>query len=235
MLPLNIIKSTAAGWGLPLSDDILTRFDSYAQMLIEWNQKLNMTRITEPGEMAVKHFLDSLTVLSAIKPEHGATIADVGTGAGFPGAVLLIARPDLKMTLIDSSKKRLTAIEDMLGRLGLKAEIVHGRAEEFGRDRAYRERFDIVAARAVANMYVLSELCLPLCRTGGVFAAMKGPSFESELEAAKSHIAALGGGEAEIRAFKLPGTVGRHIIMIKKISQTATIYPRVFAKINKPE
>jgi 16S rRNA (guanine527-N7)-methyltransferase len=214
--------------------------------LLEWNTKINLTAITEPTQMAVRHFCDSLTLLAAFNPPQGATAADVGTGAGFPGLVLLIARPDLKITLIDSLKKRLAALADILEKLGLDAALIHARAEDAGRPNCQlstvnrqfpqpplRETFDLVTARAVADLTVLSELCLPFCRVGGVFAAMKGRENQGEISSALPRIRALGGEIGQIHTFTLPDSSERQIPLIKKISQTPTDFPRSFSKINK--
>ena len=231
-LPLEKISAAAKDLRVPLDGAALERFDVYAQLIAEYNKNINLTAITDPEEMAVKHFIDSLTVLSACGLKPGERAADVGTGAGFPGAVMLMARPKLEITLIDSLKKRLDVIGSILKKLGLKAELAHIRAEDAGRG-AYRERFDLVTARAVADMRVLSELCLPLCKKGGVFAAMKGPDPEAELENARPIIAESGGEIGKTEAFVLPDGSRRNIIIIKKISQTPTKFPRRISKINK--
>ena len=234
LLPLEKIKKFAENIQIEISEDALARFDIFAKMVIEWNRKINLTAITDPEKMAVKHFMDSLTLLNAVSFEEGMSVVDVGTGAGFPGIVLLIMRPDLKITLIDSLKKRLSVIEKILAELGLTAEIIHSRAEDAGKIKSnLRESFDVVTARAVADLYVLSEFCIPLCKKGGVFAAMKGKNIEEELSESKEHIKTLGGKTEKVCPFILDGGDERNIIIIKKSSQTPTIYPRVFSKINK--
>jgi 16S rRNA (guanine(527)-N(7))-methyltransferase RsmG len=230
-LPLEKIKISARELCVPLTDEALVRFDVYARGIAEYNEKINLTAITAPEDMAVKHFIDSLTLLSACDINPGASVVDVGTGAGFPGTVLLAARPDLDVTLIDSLKKRLDVIEILLEKTGLTATAVHIRAEDAGRG-LLRESFDFVTARAVADMRVLAELCLPLCKKGGVFAAMKGPDAEEELTAARAMIGELGGAAPEIIPFVLPDGSRRSIVKIKKISQTPTAFPRRMSKIN---
>ena len=232
MLPLDKISAAAEEMGITLPTDALPRFALFAALVTKWNRSVNLTAITQPEEMAIRHFVDSLTVLSAFTPKTGAQAADVGTGAGFPGVVLLIARPDLKVTLIDSLQKRLNVVALILKELGLSADLVHTRAEDAGRE-SLRERFDLVTARAVGELRVLSELCLPLCAIGGIFAAMKGPNIDAELAAARSHIGCLGGGQVNVKPFILPDCSERNIILIKKSSQTPTGFPRPISKINR--
>ena len=205
----------------------------YAEILLAWNQKMNLTAITDPEGIAVRHFIDSATLLAAAEMTPGASLIDVGSGAGFPGVVAKILRPDLSVTLLDSSAKRTGFLSGLTLELAAPCEIVNARAEEAARDPKLRERFDYASARAVAELRVLCELCLPFVREGGVFAAMKGPAAPGELAPAKRGIAALGGAAGEIRKFTLPDESRRCVILIKKISQTPTKYPRPFAKIAK--
>lgn len=202
-------------------------------MLVDYNSRLNLTAITDPDGIAVKHFADSLSVFASSSFPQRARCIDVGTGAGFPGMVLLIARPDLEMTLVDSTAKKLRFVQDVLDRLGLRAQVVHARAEELGRDPAFREQFDIVTARAVAAMETLCEYCLPFARVGGTFVAMKGPDAENEMRAARAGIRTLGGGDVAFRRFQLADSAERNILTVKKISQTPPKYPRPSAQIAK--
>lgn len=202
-------------------------------MLVETNKSLNLTAITEPDEIVSKHFVDSLSVLRELDIPTGSSLIDVGTGAGFPGVVLLIARPDLKITLLDSTKKRLIFVESVVDALGLSAKIVHMRAEEAGQNPTFRGKYDFVTARAVANMKVLSEYCLPFLKIGGVFAAMKGANAANELEEAKAALAILGGQAIKAKEFTITRCGGRSILCVKKKSQTPPKYPRVSAQIAK--
>ncbi len=233
MINKALLFESAQKIGVTLDDTALERFDKYAGILIETNKTLNLTSITEPDEIVHKHFVDCLSVLNEVEFKNGAAAADVGTGAGFPGVVLLIARPDLKMTLMDSTKKRLAFVESVLSELSLSAQVVHIRAEEAGQQKEYREQFDIVTARAVANLNVLSEYCIPLLKKGGVFAAMKGAKAADELDRAKEAIRILGGRALCANEFNIENCGERTIICIKKISQTPPKYPRASAQISK--
>ncbi len=233
MINRDRLYEAAKNVGIELDGTALDRFDKYAEMLVETNKTLNLTAITEPDEIVSKHFADCLSLLREVDIPKNASVADVGTGAGFPGVVILIARPDLKMTLMDSTKKRLTFVESVINELGLKANIVHIRAEEAGRNKAFREKFDFATARAVANMNVLSEYCIPLLKQGGTFAAMKGAKAAEELDSAKGAIKLLGGKAVSAKEFTVEDCGERTVICIKKISQTPPKYPRASAQIAK--
>ena len=233
MIDKSLLVSQAAELGVKIDDVAADRFDKYAQMLVETNKTLNLTAITEPDEIVSKHFVDCLSVFNFVDFPEGAKVIDVGTGAGFPGVVLLIARPDLNITLLDSTKKRLGFVEAVVGELGLAAEIVHMRAEEAGKADDYREQYDIALARAVANMQTLSEYCLPFIKKGGIFAAMKGAKAAQELEAAQGAVRKLGGEIIKSEEFTLPLCGERTILKVKKISQTPPKYPRPSAQISK--
>ena len=228
-IPLDLLREKAAEYGISLDEKALERFDIYAKLLVEWNEKINLTAITEPEEIVIKHFLDCLTVFSKVEIREGAKIIDVGTGAGFPGLVMLIARPDLKMTLMDSLNKRLNVIKDILDKLELSADVVHSRAEDGGQNKAYREKYDFSTARAVSNLRDLSEYCLPFVKVDGYFIALKGS--EDEVPAAMNAIETLGGELESNVSYKLPNGDARRIVIIKKISQTPTEYPRKTKKI----
>lgn len=230
---IEILKPLLPEYGLSLGEEALAGLETYAAVLRDWNQRMNLTAITDDEGIAVKHFLDSLALLRYLELPQGARVADVGTGAGFPGVVLKIARPDLRLTLIDGHGKRITFLEALLGELGLSGECLHLRAEEAGRKPELRERFDLVTARAVAGMNVLAEYCLPLVKRGGVFAAMKGPEPEEELSAAKKALRVLGGAEPERMSYRLPNGDGRTLIMVRKTAPTPESYPRCSAKIAK--
>lgn len=232
-IPLDLLREKAAEYGISLDEKALERFDIYAKLLVEWNEKINLTAITEPEEIVIKHFLDCLTVFSKVEIKEGAKIIDVGTGAGFPGLVMLIARPDLKITLMDSLNKRLNVIKDILDKLELSADVVHSRAEDGGQNKAYREKYDFSTARAVSNLRDLSEYCLPFVKVGGSFIAMKAAKAEEEIAAAQKAIKTLGGTVAEKHTFELEDAGERNIILIKKISSTPAKFPRPSAKIAK--
>lgn len=233
MINKELLKEKSAEIGIELDDTALARFDKYAEMLVETNKSMNLTAITEPDEIVYKHFVDSLSLLTAVEFKYGSKVIDVGTGAGFPGVVLLIARPDLKITLIDGTNKRLNFIAEVLDELELDAEIVHIRAELAGKDKKFREKYDIVTARAVANMNTLSEYCLPFTKIGGIFAPMKAAKTEEETVAAKSAIKLLGGKIKEIKQLNIENCGERCIVITEKISQTPPKYPRASAQISK--
>ena len=228
-----LLKNEAAKFGVDLDEKALERFDIYAKLLVEWNEKINLTAITDPEEIVIKHFLDCLTVFSKVEIKNGARIIDVGTGAGFPGLVMLIARPDLEMTLMDSLNKRLNVIKDILEKLELTADVVHSRAEDGGQNKAYREKYDFSTARAVSNLRDLTEYCLPFVKKGGCFIAMKAAKAEEEIAAAQMAIKILGGTVSEKHTFELEDAGERNIILIKKISSTPAKFPRPSAKIAK--
>lgn len=232
MINKEMLRKGALEYGVTLDDKALERFDKYAEILCEWNSFMNLTAIKEPDEIVTKHFVDSLSLLSAVEIPEGASFIDVGTGAGFPGVPLLIARNDLKGTLLDSTNKRLDFIRAVLEATGLSAEIVHMRAEDAGKSVAYREKFDFATARAVSNLRDLSEYCLPFVRTGGSFVPMKSAKTDEEISQAQKAIKLLGGKIEEIKSFELDGAQ-RTVLIIKKISQTPTKYPRPSAKMAK--
>ena len=216
--------------GLAITESQYDSFQHYGEFLVEYNEKVNLTAITDPREIMIKHFLDSCLLLKYAEIPEGASLIDVGTGAGFPSVPLKIMRPDIKITLLDSLAKRITFLEQLCGEIGADAEFIHGRAEDFGRDPEYREKFDFATARAVANMSLLSEFCLPFVKTGGEFIAMKGPS--EDIAAGESAVRLLGGEIGDITEYELNGEK-RKIVHVKKISQTPPKYPRNSAQIRK--
>lgn len=216
-----------------LDEKALDRLEKYAKLLILWNQKINLTAITDMQEIIVKHFLDSLTILNCVDVNDGAKVIDVGTGAGFPGVPLKIARPHIKLTLLDGSNKKLVFLRELLSELDLDAELVYGRAEEVAQNKNYREKFDIVVSRAVAPLNVLSEYCIPFVKLGGCFVAQKGPSLNIEVENAKTAIKLLGGKIEKVDSFSLPGENARSVLIVKKVEVTQNKYPRHGSKISK--
>ena len=238
MIDKTYLESVCAAQSLPFSPELSEKLDQYAQLLVEWNEKMNLTAITDPEGVLVKHLMDSLTVLRSL-PAAGEKVRliDVGTGAGFPGIPLAVMREELELTLLDSLNKRLVFLEAVCRALGLEARCVHARAEEAGRQKAHREKYNVATARAVAALPALCEYCLPLVVPGGVFLAMKGPDGEREAQEAASAIKVLGGMLSGIDEWQLPPVEGeaaeRKILRIQKISPTPDRFPRQAAKIAK--
>lgn len=231
--PLELMLDPLKELGIELDDTAKERLIKYADLLTKWNEKINLTAITDPEGIVVKHFLDCALLLTAVKLPEKARVVDVGTGAGFPGMVLKILRPDIEITLMDGLNKRLVFLDEVAVVLNLEVKTVHLRAEEAGKNQGYRERFDLATARAVSRLNVLYEYCLPLVKVGGTFCAMKGPSAAEELSEAKRAGGILGGGKAEIKETTLTGEEKRCFVITKKISQTPPKYPRISAKISK--
>lgn len=202
------------------------QFEKYKDLLLEWNEKINLTAITEEDDIILKHFIDSMTILKHI--DKNSSIVDVGTGAGFPGIPVKIANPSINVTLVDSLNKRLIFLEEVIKNLNLeKIKTVHSRAEEFGQNKNYREKFDIATSRAVANLSVLVEYLLPLVKVGGKCICMKGSDIQEELQNSKEAIKTLGGQIEKVEEFTLlESDIKRNIIVIKKIKQTPNKYPR---------
>lgn len=218
-----------------VEQDKSEQFGKYYQMLIEWNEKINLTAITEETEVAYKHFLDCISVFESKVIESGDRIIDIGTGAGFPGIPMKIYDSSLKITLLDSLNKRINFLNEVTNCLGLRdVTTLHGRAEDYGTNKDHREKYDICVSRAVANLATLSELCLPFVKVGGYFIAMKGPKADEELEAAKKAIGLLGGKVEKVINYDISDKDFDHnMILIKKISATSTKYPRKAPKPSK--
>ncbi len=230
---LSPIVPVCAAFNTDISGEAGRRLEKYGEMLISYNEKVNLTAITDPEEIVYKHFLDCLLFFKHVDVKSGAAVIDVGTGAGFPGVVLKIARPDIELTLLDGLEKRLRFLSELLDSLGLSATLLHQRAEEGGRDPALREKYDIATARAVAALPALCELCVPFVKPGGLFVAMKGQNADAEAQSAKNAYALLGCEAPVIKKDCLAAGEERAFIIAKKISQTSPKYPRVFAKIKK--
>ena len=204
--------------------------DTYAELLVEYNQKVNLTAITDPEGIEDKHFIDSL--LFAVQPEVSGRVVDVGTGAGFPGVVAKLYKPQLQLTLMEPTGKRVEFLRYVCGRLGIEAEFAKERAEEAAR-KQWREQFDVATARAVANLCMLAEYCLPLVKKGGWFIALKGAGALDEVHEAAGAVKKLGGVFVESRDFVLPDGSARSLLFYQKISQTPSVYPRNGGKIAK--
>ena len=232
MIDKTLLKQQSQRLGILLDDKMLSDFDTYAEMLVETNKQFNLTAITEPDEIVIKHFADSLSLLT-IGIKENAKIIDVGTGAGFPAIPLMIARRDIRFTLIDGSGKKLKFVSDVCNKLSLNAEIIHTRAEELGKDTHYREKYDYATARAVSAMRELSEYCIPFVKVGGSFIAMKGIKADEEIKEASNAIKILGGKINTKKEIVLDESASRIIIDVIKISETPTKYPRASAQIAK--
>lgn len=235
MIDINLLKSEADKLGVELNNQALENFDKLAEMLVDWNSRINLTAITEPTEIVYKHFADSLTALAAVDVPQGASFVDVGTGGGFPGLPILVARPDLRGVLLDSTQKKLMYVDYCLNKLNLNdsGRTLHMRAEEAGVKIQLRNRFDFSFSRAVANLRELSEYCLPLTKVGGTFVALKGTKAQEEIAEAKEAIKILGGEIQEVKQFFLGDMGVRYLVIIKKVSPTPPKYPRASAKIAK--
>lgn len=236
MIDFNIekIAPLCNEFGVTLDNEAKEKFNLYGNLLLEWNEKINLTAITEPEDVLYKHFYDCILFLKHCKIEEGGSLIDVGTGAGFPGMVLKIVRPDLKITLLDSLNKRLVFLGDVIEKLGLNGiKTVHLRAEQAGKDPLYREKYDVATARAVASLPVLLEYCTPLIKKGGSFVAMKGPSVNEEARLCGKAEQILGIDKPKIICETLTGTEQRAFVLYKKISQTPSKYPRKSPDISK--
>lgn len=212
--------------GIQLNEEQIDQFYTYMRLLLEWNEKINLTAITEPEEIIRKHFMDSITISKYI--ERNKKVIDVGTGAGFPGIPLKIIRRDIDILLLDSLNKRIHFLDEVIKKLELShIQTIHARVEEFGKNKVYRESFDIATSRAVANLSTLSEYFIPLVKVNGTCISMKGSNVEKEVEQSKSAISILGGKIEKIEKFTLPKSdIARSIILITKVKNTPLKYPR---------
>ena len=210
MIDKQLLLDSCHDFEINLPESAPDKLDTYAQLLVEWNEKMNLTAITEPREIVLKHFVDSLLLLKAVElPE------------------------DLKVTMLDSLQKRLTFLKEVNDQLGLDCTFIHSRAEDGGKQKTLREKFDFATARAVANLRDLAEYCLPYVKVGGYFVSLKGPDVEEEIKESKNAIATMGGKVEKVLQFTLPDESGRSIVLIKKISQTPPQFPRTAAKMAK--
>ncbi len=228
-----ILISGLSALGIEPEEEQLRRFADYSALLKEWNQKMNLTAVCDDDGISVKHFLDSVLPLASVELPQNATVLDLGTGAGFPGLPVKILRPDLQLTLMDALQKRIRFLQEVCDKLEFAdVALVHGRAEECGKQAAYREQFDCVLSRAVANMTVLCEYCLPFVKTGGFFLALKSENAEEEIAAAKPMIGSLGGAVEEVYTVPLPESdILRKLVLVRKTSPTPKQFPRKANKI----
>ena len=222
------LRQQLTAFGIEATDRQIEQFNTYIELLIETNKSLNLTAITDPHEVAVKHMVDSLSCLDEHVFKEGATVLDLGTGAGFPGIPLAIMRPDLRITLFDSLQKRLRFLEGVISQLGLTNVVtLHGRAEETAKLSDYREQFDIITSRAVARLAVLAEWSLPFGRIGGYLVALKGAAYEEELQEAKKALDILGKATVQVKPVTLPTLDDkRAVLYVKKTAPTPKKYPR---------
>ncbi|RKD31378.1 16S rRNA (guanine(527)-N(7))-methyltransferase RsmG [Thermohalobacter berrensis] len=219
---------------ISIDDNKVNKFKLYKQLLKEWNEKINITAITDDKEIDIKHFLDSMTVVKTGYIKEGLKVIDIGTGGGFPGIPVKIIKEDIDLVLLDSLNKRIKFLDDVIFKLDLKnVKTIHGRAEDYGKESQYREQFDIAVSRAVASLNILLEYCLPFVKVGGYFIAMKGPDVEGEINEAQKALEVLGGSLEEKFKIDIPFSELSHtLLIIKKVSQTPTKYPR---KPGKPK
>lgn len=222
----SILKEKASKINIEINDEQASKFYKYMNELIEWNEKINLTAITEPNDVITKHFVDSITIEKYV--DNGAKIIDVGTGAGFPGIPLSIIRDDLKITLMDSLNKRIRFLDEVIEENSLlNVNTVHSRAEELGRNADFRGKYDVATSRAVASLNVLLEYLVPFVKVGGYCICMKGSNIDDEIKEAKKALEVLKCKVEKIESFELPGSdYGRNIIIIKKIGETSNKYPR---------
>lgn len=236
MIDRDRLRNCAAAYNVSLDEAAAEKLELYARLLVQWNERMNLTAITDPEGILRKHFVDSLTALPHL-PAGPCRLIDVGTGAGFPRVPLAVVRGDLQLTLLDSLNKRLVFLRELCAALELPVTLIHARAEEGGRQPALREQFDVATARAVAALPVLAEYCLPFVKQGGRFIAMKGPEGEAEAAAAAKAVARLGGAPAKVHTVLLPvppdreAAEERRLLVIDKIAATPPAYPRPSAKI----
>lgn len=224
----DILINAFTSEGFSLTEQQLQQFMTYYDALIAWNQKMNLTAIEEPVEVAYKHFVDSVCLLRVVADLKQKSMIDIGTGAGFPGVPLKIMEPALDLTLFDSLNKRIIFLQELCRTLQLKnIKAVHGRAEEFGIKPEYRQQYDMATARAVARMPVLLEICLPFVKKGGIFIALKGPELENEIKESSNALKELGGNLIDVQKFTLAdGAYTRNLAVIEKIKDTPKKYPR---------
>lgn len=231
----DLMSTAAKDVGIELTEEQYEKFIKYMRLVQEWNEKINLTAITEDNEFVKKHFIDCIKAFKSNAIKESKTLIDVGTGAGFPGLPIAILSPDTKVTLLDSLNKRINFLNTVVRELGLKnVTTIHSRAEDGARNPGLREQFDVATSRAVANMAVLSEFCMPFVKKNGYFVALKGPSIEEELEGGSNAIKTLGGELKNIIKVEVEGTdLNHNIVEVFKINKCPKTYPRKAGAINK--
>lgn len=229
----DILRQGIKDFGIEVNDQMISDLKTYREILVDWNQKMNLTGIEEEKEVFIKHFLDSISAVSNGYIKDGISLIDVGTGAGFPGLPLKICLQNIKLTLLDSLNKRINFLQEVSNTVNLKdVEFIHGRAEDFGKNSDYREQYDVATARAVAGLPILMEFCVPFVKVGGYFVCLKGPNANLELEESKIAMDILGLEFVEKIDIELPNEELKHnILVFKKIKNTPEKYPR---KAGKP-
>lgn len=228
MSNIEIFRNGLKEFEIDYNDETIEKFKVYKELLKEWNEKINLTAITDDNEIDIKHFLDSITVLKTGYIKSGQKIIDVGTGGGFPGIPIKIMEEGTEVVLLDSLNKRINFLNEVINNLNLKnIKAIHGRAEDFGLNSEYREKFDVVVSRAVASLNILSEYCLPFVKVGGHFIALKGPEIKNEIEESKKALKVLGAEIVDKIDITLPSSDITHILLVmKKVQKTPTKYPR---------
>lgn len=231
----NIMKDACNNIGIEFDKKAYDKFIKYKCMISEWNKKINLTSITEDEEIIKKHFIDCIKIFKFSPLKEAKNIIDIGTGAGFPGIPMKIVKDDLNIVLLDSLNKRINFLNMVIDKLDLNDIIsIHGRAEDYARKEEYREKSDVVVSRAVANLTVLSELCIPYAKVGGYFIAMKGPAVEEEIKEGKNAIAILGGKIEDIIKVEIEDSnLNHNLVVIKKIKHTNKVYPRKAGVVSK--
>jgi 16S rRNA (guanine527-N7)-methyltransferase len=224
----DLLNEACLNEGLSFDEEKYNQFIRYKDMVKEWNEKVNLTAITEDNEIIKKHFIDSIKALKFTPLKEAKKVIDVGTGAGFPGIPLKIVMPELEVVLLDSLNKRVNFLNEVIRSLGLKGiTAIHGRAEDFAVQASYREKFDAAVSRAVANMAVLSELCLPYVKVDGYFIALKGPAVDEEIKEGDKAVFTLGGTIEDIIKVQVEGTdLNHNLVVVKKVKNTPKTYPR---------
>jgi 16S rRNA (guanine527-N7)-methyltransferase len=231
----DILNQASNNESLEFNEDKYDKFIKYKELIKEWNEKINLTAITEDSEIIQKHFIDSIKVFKFKELKNARKVIDIGTGGGFPGIPMKIINPSSKIVLLDSLNKRINFLNEVIKELQLKdIETIHGRAEDFAQENKYREKFDVAISRAVANLTVLSEFCLPYVKIGGYFVAMKGPAIDEEMKEAKNAIKILGGTVEEIVKVDIEGSdLNHNLVIIRKLKETPKKYPRKAGMVTK--
>lgn len=231
----DILKQASDNESLDFTEDKYDKFIRYKELIKEWNEKVNLTAITEDSEIIKKHFIDSIKVFKFQELKNAKKVIDIGTGGGFPGIPMKIINPSSKVVLLDSLNKRINFLNEVIKELKLNdIETIHGRAEDFAQENKYRERFDVAVSRAVANLTVLTEFCLPFVKIGGCFVAMKGPAIDEEMKEAKNAIKILGGEVEEILKVDIEGSdLNHNLVIIRKLKETPKKYPRKAGMVTK--